>query len=121
MGGTMDAVGAVEVRSRGAARWLPARLLRASGIGTLAGLVAGFVAGGLGSRLAMKVIALVAGAGAQGRITENGNVIGTFTGETVFLLVAGAVLGIPGGLIYMTLRPWLPRAARWRGLAFGSV
>jgi hypothetical protein len=117
----MGAEGTIAAQSRGTLGWLPARLLRASGIGLLAGFAAGFVAGGIGSRLAMKVVALVAGPGAQGRITENGNRIGAFTADTIFLLIFGTFLGGAGGLIYMALRPWLPTAARWRGLAFGAV
>jgi hypothetical protein len=108
-------------QSRGTLRWLPARLLRDAGIGLLAGFAAGFVAGGIGSRLAMKVVALVAGPSAQGRITENGNTIGVFSRDTIFLLIFGTFLGGAGGLIYMALRPWLPKAARWRGLTFGAV
>lgn len=101
--------------------WPIGRLVRATGIGVLAGLGAGFVAGGVGSRLAMKVVALTAGPGAQGAITENGNRIGAFTGDTGFLLFFGAFLGIFGGLLYVALRPWLPRSGRWRGLAFGAL
>lgn len=105
----------------GAVVWRGLLLLRAMGIGVTAGLVAGFVAGGIGSRLAMKVVALIAGPDAQGRITENGSTIGAFTSETLFLLFFGATLGTFGGLLYMALRPWLPVAGRWRGLAYGAI
>lgn len=105
----------------GTVLWSVAGLLRAMGIGVLAGLGAGFVAGGVGSRLAMKVVALTAGPGARGMITENGNRIGAFTADTIFLLVFGSFLGIFGGLLYVALRPWLPASGRRRGLAFGTV
>ncbi len=101
--------------------WRGLLLLRAIGIGTAAGFIAGFIAGGIGSRLAMKVVALTAGPSAQGRLTENGSTIGVFTAETIFLLLTGAALGMVGGLLYMALRPWLPVAERWRGLACGAV
>jgi len=91
------------------------------GIGVLAGLGAGLVAGGVGSRLAMKVVALIAGPGARGMITENGNRIGTFTADTGFLLFFRSFLGIFGGLLYVALRPWLPASGRRRGLAFGAL
>jgi hypothetical protein len=96
-----------------------ARGVRAVGIGVLAGLPAGLLAGGIGGRGAMKIVALTAGAAAQGHITENGNRIGAFTIETIFLLFFGSTLGMIGGMLYMALRPWLPRRAPWRGLAFG--
>jgi hypothetical protein len=117
----MGAEGTIAARSRGTLWWLTAGLLRGVGIGLLSGIAAGFVAGGIGSRLAMKVVALVAGPSAQGRITENGNTIGVFSRDTVFLLLFGALLGGVAGVLYMALRPWLPGAARWRGLAFGGV
>lgn len=102
--------------------WRALALLRAMGLGVVAGAAAGLVAGGIGSRLAMKVVALVAGAAARGRITENGNTIGDFTAEgTIFLLAFGAALGTVGGLLYVALRPWLLPAGRWRGLGFGAL
>lgn len=108
-------------RLAGMVLWPVAGLLRAMGIGVLAGLAAGFVAGGVGSRLAMKVVALTAGPGARGLITENGNRIGAFTADTIFLGVFGAFLGVFGGLLYVALRPWLPRSGRRRGLTFGAL
>lgn len=108
-------------RRIGTALWLVAALLRALGIGVLVGLGAGFVVGGIGSRHAMKVVALTAGPAAQGLITENGNRIGVFTADTGFLLFFGTFLGVFGGLLYVAARPWLPRAGRWRGLAFGAL
>lgn len=101
--------------------WRGLVLFRAMGIGVAAGFVAGFVAGGVGSRLAMKLVALVAGPDARGRTTENGNTIGVFSSDTIFLLIMGASIGTLGGLLYMALRLWLARAGRWRGLAFGAV
>ena len=108
-------------RLAGTLLWSVAGLLRATGIGVLAGLGAGFVAGGVGSRLAMKAVALTAGPGARGMITENGNRIGVFTADTIFLLFFGSFLGVFGGLLYVALRPWLPRSGRRRGLAFGAL
>ncbi len=105
----------------GTVLWPVGRLVRAMGIGVLTGLAAGLVAGGVGSRLAMKLVALTAGPGARGMITENGNRIGAFTADTGFLLFFGAFLGAFGGLLYVALRPWLPRSGRRRGPAFGAL
>jgi hypothetical protein len=96
-------------------------LLRAAGIGVLAGSAAGLLAGGVGGRGAMKVVALVAGPDARGRFTDNGNQIGAFTTETIFFLIFGAFLGAIGGLLYMALRGWLPERTLWSGLAFGAI
>jgi len=101
--------------------WRGLLLLRAMGIGVAAGFVAGFVAGGIGSRLAMKLVAIVAGPDARGRTTENGNTIGVFSSDTLFLLIMGASIGTLGGLLYMALQPWLASAGPWRGLAFGAI
>ena len=45
--------------------------------------------------------------------------IGRFSGDTIFLLGIGTVVGAFGGLIYLGLREWLPRP--WRALAFGLL
>ena len=87
--------------------------------GNLAGLIAGLVAGGIGSRLAMRILALTS-PDAQGAITEAGEIVGKITLEgTLFLLAAGAALGMGGGLAYVAIRRWLPNQVR--GLAFGLL
>lgn len=100
-----------------------ARVARSVGISVVAGAAAGALVGGAGSRLAMRVTAVVAGAGAQGVLTENGNRVGAFTAEgTGFLLVFGALFaGVPGGLAYAAVRPHLERLGRWKGLGFGLL
>ena len=107
----------------GAVLWPLGRLVRAMGIGVLAGLVAGFLAGGVGSRLAMRVSAIAAGPGQRGVLTETGNRVGEITLDgTLFLLLFGGVFaGFFGGLVYIAVRPWLPRSGRWRGPAFGAL
>ena len=107
----------------GAILWPLGRLVRAMGIGVLAGLAAGFLAGGIGSRLAMRISAIAAGPAMRGTFTENGNRVGEITLDgTLFLLVFnGPIVGLFGGLVYVALRPWLPRSTRWRGLAFGAL
>jgi hypothetical protein len=100
----------------------PPSVPRALGVlasGNLAGLNAGLIAGGIGSRLAMRVLALTS-PDAQGSITEADEVVGRITLEgTPFILVAGAALGMGGGLAYVAMRRWLP--SRGAGLAFGLL
>lgn len=87
--------------------------------GVLAGFISGLIAGGVGSRLAMRVLSLTS-PDAQGAMTEAGEVVGEISlGGTIFLLAAGAVLGMAGGLAYVALRRWLPK--RKTGLAFGLL
>ena len=100
----------------------PPSVQRSLGIlvsGNLAGAIAGLIAGGIGSRLAMRILALTSPR-AQGSITEAEEVVGRITLEgTLFLLVAGAVLGVAGGLAYVAVRRWLPN--RGTGLVFGLL
>jgi len=87
--------------------------------GNVAGALAGLIVGGVGSRLAMRVLALTS-PDAQGAITEAGEVVGEISmGGTLFLLVAGTVLGQAGGLAYIALRRWLPEW--WTGAALGLL
>jgi hypothetical protein len=92
------------------------------GIGLLAGLVAGFVVGGVGSRVAMRVVALVAGHEHYGEVTEADEIVGDITADgTAFLVLFGTFLGVLGGLLYVTVRPWVPGSGVRKGLAFGGL
>jgi hypothetical protein len=95
--------------------------LRAAGIGSLGGAIAGLVSGGIGGRVAMRIVAIVAGPDQVGLTTENGNRVGDITvgGTLGLVLFAGVFGGILGGLIYEAVRPWLAALGRWRGLGFG--
>jgi hypothetical protein len=96
------------------------RFVRLVAVGLVAGAAAGFLAGGVGSRLAMRAVSLLAGPEHRGELTEAQAVVGEITvGGTGFLLVAGTFLGLAGGLLYLAVRPWLPGRAVTRGLAFG--
>ena len=110
-------------RRVGAVLWPLGRLVRAMGIGVLAGLAAGFLAGGVGSRLAMRISAIAAGPAMRGTFTENGNRVGEITAGGTFSLLAFVTVfsGIFGGLVCVAVRPWLPRSGRWRGPAFGAL
>ncbi len=97
--------------------------IRAAGIGSLAGALSGFVVGGIGGRLAMRISAIVAGPGMVGETTENGNRVGDITVEgTVGLILFGGIFaGILGGLAYEVVRPWFATFGGWRGSVFGLV
>ena len=90
--------------------------------GMLPGLIVGLVVGGVGSRLAMRVMALTSVASARGLETEFGATVGEITlGGTMFLVVAGGVLGMVGGIAYLPVRRLLPGAAWVKGLIFGAL
>jgi hypothetical protein len=76
--------------------------------GALAGLLAGALIGGIGARLAMRVVALVVGS--QPSLTVSG---------TMLILLMGAILGIPLGLLYVALRRVWRWADGWLGLLLG--
>jgi hypothetical protein len=100
----------------------PKRVARLVAVGLLAGLVAGLIAGGAGSRVAMRIVALVAGHGHYGEITDAEATVGEITaGGTAFLLVAGAFVGMFGGLAYVVVRRWLPGPTVAKGLTFGCL
>ena len=99
-----------------------AAVLRALGGCVAAGLVAGLVIAGLGSRLVMRILAL-ADSSAVGSFTESGNQVGDVTvGGTLGLVVfVGIPIGVLAGLIVFAVRRWLPSGQPWRGLACSAV
>lgn len=78
----------------------------------LVGLVSGFLIGGVGGRLAMFVLRLTSSDSLHGVETDDGFIIGSFTSDTFFLLIATMVMGAIGGLIYVGVREWLPLKSR---------
>jgi hypothetical protein len=101
---------------------LARRLAFLIGAGVLAGGIGGFLAAGVGSRLAMRIVALIAGRDQYGRLTDAGEVVGEITaGGTLFLLFFGTMLGFLGGLVYMAVRRWLPGRGWRRGLLYGGL
>jgi hypothetical protein len=86
--------------------------------GGIAGLAVGIVVGGLGGRLAMRLVALLI-PDAFGSFTENGNRIGDITlgGSLGLIIFAGLFVGIFVGVIWVVVSPWLPRNVGLRALA----
>ena len=92
------------------------------GLATLAGAVAGVLVGGLLGRVVMRISGFVAGPSLVGVTTENGNRVGdiTLAGTLALVIFAGLPFGVLGGMIYAIVEPWLHRAGRWRGAAYGA-
>jgi hypothetical protein len=86
------------------------------------GAAAGILAAGAGGRLVMRLLAVTAGADAQGRITEAEQIVGRITvdGTLGFVVLTGLFFGPVSAAAYLLLRRWLP-AGRAGGLAFGAL
>jgi hypothetical protein len=92
-------------------------ILREITRGGLAGLVAGILVAGVGGRLVMRIAALLVPESA-GSFTENGNRIGDITlgGTFALILFIGLFVGVVGGTLWVTVRPWLPESVGLRAL-----
>src|SRR5512133_1964931 len=91
-------------------------------VAVASGATAGILAAGAGGRLVMRLLAVTAGADAQGRITEAEEIVGRITvdGTIAFVVFTGLFFGPVSGAAYLLLRRWLP-AGRAGGLAFGAL
>jgi len=91
-------------------------------VALISGAAAGILAAGAGGRLAMRLLAVTAGADAQGQITEAEEIVGRITvdGTLGFVVFTGLFFGPVSGAAYLVLRRWLP-AGRAAGLTFGAL
>jgi hypothetical protein len=91
-------------------------------VALLSGAAAGILAAGAGGRLVMRLLAVTAGADAQGQVTEAQEIVGRITvdGTLGFVVFTGLFFGPVSGAAYLLLRRWLP-AGRAGGLAFGAL
>jgi hypothetical protein len=98
------------------------RYLWAVNLAVVAGVGAGVLAAGAGGRLVMRLLALTAGDGAQGRITEADEVVGRISagGTAGFVIFTALFLGTATGAAYLLVRRWLP-AGRAGGLVYGAL
>lgn len=114
---------AIDQRVSVMARMLPfARVLRTAGICMLSGYVAGVIAGGIGSRVAMRIVSLVAGHERYGELTEAEASVGRISADgTLFLLLFGGALGLGAAVLFLVTRRWLPLHGSRLGLAFGGL
>lgn len=84
-----------------------------------AGAFAGFLAGGVWGRVAMRIIA-VTNPSDDGAASGSGAAVGAQTlSGTLNLFGACSVIGIFGGLMYIVLRRWIPVSSEVKGLLFG--
>jgi hypothetical protein len=91
-------------------------------VAVTSGAAAGILAAGSGGRLVMRLLAVTAGAEAQGRITEAEEIVGRITvdGTIGFVVFTGLFVGLPSAAGYLLLRRWLP-PGRAAGLAYGIL
>ena len=91
--------------------------------GGLAGVAAGVVVGGVGSRVFMRIAGAASGTRGAGRTTEAGFTVGEITvGGTLQLVIfVGIISGIVGAVMYLAMLPWIEWAGRWRGVVFGVL
>jgi hypothetical protein len=98
------------------------RYLWSLNVALAGGLGAGLLVLGPGGRLAMRLLAVTAGRGAQGRITEADEVVGKITldGTLGIVVFVGLLGGVASGVLYLLIRRWLP-SGRMGGLAYGLL
>jgi len=98
------------------------RSLRLAAVGIGTGVLVAGVVGGIGGRIAMRVLFLQNEL-AKGSITENGNEVGVITpGGTVSLVFFTALfLGVPAGLVYVVVRRWLLGEWFGHGALYGGL
>ena len=95
--------------------------VRNAAIAVFAGFLSGVVTLGVGCRVAMRIVALMASDADQGTLTDASETVGDITvGGTIFLLLLGGAAGTFGGVLYAATRRRLEWAGRWRGLVFGT-
>jgi len=87
-------------------------VLQTVGAGAVSGMVAGFLWGGVGGRIAMRILFLASGDRVRGLTSDDGFEIGTFSGATIILLIGTTLLGTVGGTAFGLLRRFL-RGQRW--------
>lgn len=96
--------------------WWLQDMRRLAAVGS-AGALVGFVVAGLGSRLAMFVLAAL-NPQVHGRISDDGFVMGRFDlGATAGLVLFCTVLGVLAGVLYLLLRQLRFGPARFHGAA----
>jgi hypothetical protein len=95
--------------------------LRLFGASVVGGLLAGAVAG-FGARVAMWVIRLMNDSH-NGEVTHANAAVGRWTSSgTVEIVLTGALIfGLPGAVLYLIVRRWLPGRPLVRGVLFGVV
>lgn len=90
-----------------------ARLVRLLSSTVVIGAVAGAVIGGLGGRLAMRILFLTTGDEVKGVTSDDGFEIGRFTfANSLGLVVVCTVLGVIAAMLYLLTQPFVARLGR---------
>ena len=109
-------------------RWAPdvpfhswfgmARHIMVAGI---AAVITGFLVGGVGGRVFMRIAGAISGSQGAGRTTEAGFTVGEITvfGTVFLVLFLSIATGVFGATIYVLMRPWLTWAGKFRGVVYG--
>ncbi len=98
------------------------RVLWWTALAFAAGATTGLLIVGAGGRLAMRLLAVTAGSGAEGLSTEAEEIVGeiTFGGTLGFMLFVGIGAGVFSAVLYAVVQRFLP-GGRMRGLWFGAL
>ena len=95
------------------------RVARVTASGLAGGIVAGVLVAGLGSRLMMRIVGVMARSH-YGEVTHENAVVGETTLDgTLNLVVQGIGYGIFGAILYLFVRRWVPGTGVVKGLVFG--
>jgi hypothetical protein len=89
--------------------------LKTAAIGLVSGFMAGVLVTGIGGRIVMRLIAVV------DPYTQPKFTSGTLFLVVFFAVLAGAIFGAPGGLLFIVTRQWLPGNRYWKGMIFGLI
>jgi len=108
------AAGAVATIGLGGRGWRSlepvVRLLSAT---IIIGAISGAVIGGLGGRLAMRILFLTSDDSVKGLTSDDGFEIGRFTlSDTLGLVIVTAFIGVIAALLYLVARPFVARLGR---------
>jgi hypothetical protein len=77
------------------------------------GAISGAVVGGLGGRLAMRILFLTSDDTVRGVTSDDGFEIGRFTlSDTIGLVIVTALIGVFAALLYLVARPFVARLGR---------
>lgn len=98
------------------------RYLRYVVLAVVSGVGSGVLIAGAGGRLVMRLLAVTAGDGAQGRTTEADEIVGriTVSGTISFVAFTALFFGSATGALYLLIRRWLP-SGRLGGLTYGVL
>lgn len=67
----------------------------------------------------MFVLRLTSDDSLRGVETDDRFIIGSSTGDTLFLVIARGVVGAAGGLVYLRVRDWFP--TQWRAVTYALL